>query len=161
MKEIPLAQGKVALVDDEDYGPLVLYKWRAQKRTNQRGSVNWYAVRNVGRKLVGMHNAIMCPPKGLLVDHKDGNGLDCQRRNMRLATPAQNNFNAPKQRNNKSGFKGVYLYKRPATFPWRAAIRAEGKYHYLGGHSTAEAAARAYDAKAAELHGEFARLNFP
>ena len=79
MKEILLTQGKVALVDDEDFEKLNRYKWYAMQ-TKQ----NWYSVRNIRinnkQTLVCMHREIINAPINKQVDHINGNGLDNQKR---------------------------------------------------------------------------------
>lgn len=149
-KEIPLSQGKVALVDAEDYERVSKYKWFA----NRRG-VLWYAIRTDGR--TSLHCFLMDAPKHLLVDHKNGDGLDCRRKNMRVATKAQNGMNRRIAADNTSGFKGVYRRGKK----WAAQIYLNKERHYLGAWQTPEEAARAYDEAAKRLFGEFARLNFP
>jgi hypothetical protein len=96
--------------------------------------------------------------KGILVDHRNGNGLDNRRINLRLCTDAQNRANRRLQRNNKSGFKGVFLNAKNGKF--LAHVQVNKKTFYLGSFVSPIDAAKAYD-KAAKLHfGEFARLNF-
>ena len=100
MIEIPLTQGKVALVDDADFAALNLYKWYAKKSDTQ-----WYAVRKEGvryktpkcrkkpkdtRKNIRMHNQLMNPQGDDIVHHKNENGLDNQRHNLECCTEAQN-----------------------------------------------------------------------
>lgn len=96
----------------------------------------------------------------LTVDHRDGDGLNNQRFNLRWATRTQQRCNTSLPKNNKSGFKGVRLvcdYPRP--HPWQAYITIQGKPSFLGYFATPEAAAEAYNL-AAELHfGAYARLN--
>lgn len=151
-KEIPLTQGKVAIVDASDYDWLMQFKWHAQKKSDK-----WYAGRAQGRNISFlMHREILDAPQGWLVDHKDGNGLNNTRNNIRLCTYAQNNFNTASYKGG-SLYKGVHRFKRG----WRAQIRKGGKQYSLGVYSTEEAAARAYDAAAKKMHGEFAYLNFP
>lgn len=158
MKEIPLTRGKVALVDDEDYERVNVFKWQAAP--SQSGI--WYAVRTVtvdGRRApCRMHRFIMGVPVGVLVDHRNRDGLDCQRRNLRVATGSQNGINSPKRKCNSSGFKGVRFYPRSSR--WDARIGYQGRKIHIGYFDTPEQAARAYDQKAAELFGEFAYLNF-
>lgn len=92
-----------------------------------------------------------------LTDHRNGDGLDNRRENLRIATQAQNLMNRGCPSNNTSGFKGV-TRKRDK---WAAECRAGGAKKRIAGFATAEQAARAYDAMAIEMHGEFAWLNFP
>ena len=157
MKQIPLTQGKFALVDDADYEYLSQWKWRY---------ISGYAVRwddsRPGRErgLISMHREVMHAPDGMQVDHINGNGLDNRRENLRICTHAQNMQNTGKHASNTSGFKGVFLDKTCKSKTWRAQIRIPGHRISLGSFTDPESAARAYDAKARELHGEFANTNF-
>jgi len=158
-KEIQLTQGYVTLVDDEDYEWLTQWKWRALKSRN-----DWYAVRTITRWLgkreaIYMHRAIMDAPDKMDIDHRDGNGLNNQRDNLRVCTTAQNAMNQSKHADNTSGFKGVCWDKQNGK--WKARIQVNGTNQHLGHFPTAEDAARAYDAASIEYHGEFAWLNFP
>jgi hypothetical protein len=155
--KIELTQGKTALVDDCDYDRISKHKWCVMK--DNRGKFR--AVRNTGMfpwgRMVYMAREIMNPPDGMKVDHiREQNTLDNRRSNLRICTNAQNSYNRGKNKNNTSGFKGVSLFAGK----WRALIAINGKLIHLGYYSTAEQAAKAYDAKAKELHGEFARTNF-
>lgn len=155
MKEIQLSQGKVALVNDEDFEWLNQWKWCAAKRGQ-----TFYATRLApGRKgAIHMHQ-LLVGNGTQRVDHKDGNGLNNQRLNLRPATHQQNMFNQRTYKNNTSGYKGVTWQKDCGK--WRAQIGMDGKKQYLGLFTNPEDAACAYDAKASELFGKFARLNFP
>jgi hypothetical protein len=101
----------------------------------------------------------MSDPQGFFVDHKDGNGLNNQRSNLRLATHAQNSSN--RRGHSKYGFKGVSENHRGIASPYKAAIRIGGSLIHLGCFKTTEEAARAYDAAARKAHGSYAFLNFP
>jgi hypothetical protein len=152
---IPLTQGKFAIVDDEDFEIVSQYKWCAERSSD---GLRYYAVRNEGGKLVRMHRLIMGFPKGN-VDHRDADGLNNSRSNLRLATTAQNGSNNRMARNNTSGFRGVSWNKTHGK--WQVGIEHQGKRHAKCWIDTPEEAAHIYDAMARELHGEYARLNFP
>lgn len=146
----------VALVDDDDYERVSQFKWYAH-----RGWNTYYAARRLskeeGEKCVLLHRIIMNVDDDRQVDHRDGNGLDCRRHNLRVCFRRQNARNRDKQYNNTSGFKGVFRNHRR----WMAKIGHHGSQVYVGTFDTPEEAARAYDARARQLHGEFALLNFP
>jgi hypothetical protein len=152
MKTIPLTRGKVALVDDEDYEELAQFKWYALK-----APTTWYAGRYVGggrtaSKKVKMHQVILGQSG---VDHRDSNGLNNQRFNLRPATQAQQLRNQRIRRDNTSGYKGVYWYRPDGK--WRARVYVDGRCHHVGTFDTAEAAAAARAAVLPQYHGEFAR----
>ena len=156
--EIPLTQEKTAIIDAADYPLVSQYKWCAHKV-----GYTFYAATNItdehGRRmLLHVHRLITNAPKGMDVDHINGNGLDNRTRNLRLATHAQNSRNSSKVKGT-SRFKGIHFYTR--TGKWQAQIQASGKRYGLGYFDDEVEAAKAYDAKARELFGEFARCNFP
>lgn len=159
MKEIPLTQGKAALVDDADYEWLMaMGKWYAFKHRNA-----WYAARmevaGNKKKPIRMHRQIVSAPANILVDHEDGNGLNNTRSNLRFATNAQNGMNRGPQVNNTNAYKGVSFGKHHKT--WRAQIQINGTVKHIGTFATPEIAARAYDEAAKRYFGDFAWLNFP
>lgn len=156
-KEIQLTQGKVALVDDEDFEWLNQWKWHAHERHNI-----FYAVcssRIDGKVSKKMHRQILNPGNDLQVDHIDGNGLNNQRINLRLCSHAQNIYNRGKLKSNTSGYIGVSWNK--AKKKWSARTERNGKVFFLGYYENADDAAKAYDRHAKEFRGEFARTNFP
>ena len=118
-----------------------------------------YALRQfyVGKKHVTlyMHQVVLPPRKGFVVDHINGEKLDNRRENLRYANLGQNQHNRRKLCTNTSGFKGVHWHKGK----WEAAIVKDNKKVYLGRFISKELAALAYNEAAKELHGEFARLN--
>lgn len=89
------------------------------------------------------------------IDHADGDKLNNLFSNLRLATRAENCWNAKLKVGNTSGVKGVSLDKR--TGQWDARIRCNGKQYFLGSHRLIEDAAAAVAKKRKELHGEYAR----
>jgi hypothetical protein len=152
MKKIKLTQGKFALVDDDDFDYLNQWKWYAHKN----GYV-FYAGRALGGKSIKMHRTILNNPVGMEVDHRNGNGLDNQRKNLRVATRTQNHANVAKLKNNTSGFKGVSYNKASKKF--HAYIRTGGKNSKtIGYFETAEEASFAYKKAAVEIFGEFAHF---
>lgn len=158
MREIELTQGKVAVVSDQYFEWLNQWNWSAIKYRD-----TWYAKRNIGtwpvsNKTILMHREITNALGGMQVDHIDGNGLNNQLHNLRLATDSQNKANRGKQRNNKSGYKGVSWDSRARK--WNAQIQVNRRCVHLGYFTDPIEAARAYDAAAPEYFGEFARLNF-
>ena len=153
MKEIILTRGKLALVDDEDYYKLIIYKWTALKAKNGR----WYATRFDGLAYTYMHAEIMKTKYGEDVDHRNHDGLDNQRHNMRVCTRSQNHANRRKLTPASSKFKGVCYHK--ATNRWRAYIKKDYVQRYLGIYNTETDAALAYNEAAIKLFGEFALIN--
>ena len=161
MREIPLTQGKIALVDDADFERVNAHKWYAQKRGSE-GNVIWYAYRRfrVRKSAKWGHIAMHKFLTGYkLTDHADNDGLNNQRENLRQVTDAQNCFNRRKIPGTSSRFKGVY--KDPTCARWRAAIRINGKTIRLGYFRDEVDAAQAYNFAAEEHFGEFAWMNTP
>jgi hypothetical protein len=160
MREIPLTKGYVALVDDEDYARCVRIEWRAYVEKRADGSIkNVYAYRRGRGNTLALHRFILgVDDREIQVDHRDRNGLNCRRGNLRAATESQNQANRGPQRNNTSGFKGVT--RRAKETKYIAQIKIDGKQRHLGRHVTPQEAACAVDAAAVELFGEFAHLNF-
>ncbi len=163
MREIPLTQGKVALVDDVDYDWLNRFKWCAHQNKNGL----WYAHREmrigVGRKnrlTVSMH----CEILGLKFgdkrqgDHQNHNGLDNRRANIRICTQGQNNCNARKSKLKTSCFRGVSW--DTISKKWRSRISVNNKTIFLGRFLSEELAALAHDFAAVRFHREFAIFNF-
>ena len=163
---IQLTQGYVAYVDPID-ADLADFKWSALVTDN--GLV--YATRGIDKdnkkSTELMHRVILSRMlkrilyRRELTDHKDTNGLNNTRQNLRLASQSQNLMNVTRFSNNKTGFKGVSIASRSkrqtGPLKWRADINIDGERKYLGLFDTPESAFDAYCKAAVELHGDFAR----
>lgn len=157
IKPIQLTQGFVAFVSGEDFDAVSRFKWCASVGRGGR-VVAVRSYRENGKTITVLMHRFIAKPLGLHVDHIDRNPLNNVRTNLRLVTHAINRQNTSRQKNNKSGFKGVMRDKRSGQ--WIARIRAFGVTHHLGVHCAAESAARAYDDAAIRLLGKLAATNF-
>lgn len=160
MKKIPLTQGQVALVDDEDYDRINAHKWYARF---DRTTNSYYAMRNSPtdgngkRKTILMHREVMNAKDGEQVDHINHETLNQQKPHLRLCSCSQNCSNRGLRPNNTSGFKGVSLDK--PTGKWKAYVSVDRKRRHIGYFETALKAAVAYDAAAILYYGSSARTN--
>lgn len=158
MRRIPLTRGLFAIVDNDDYHDLAQFSWRAspvsKTKPNKFRAQRSY-VDPFGRSLVERMHVRITGFK--MTDHINGNSLDNRRSNLREATPSDNRCNVAKSKG-QSFYKGV----SPTTSgKWRAGIRRDGVSLHLGTFDDELTAALAYDEAARNLHGRFARLNFP
>jgi hypothetical protein len=150
MIKIPLTQGQFALIDNQDYWLVKQFKWCA---AHEHGL--WYAKTRIGAAMPRMHQLLAgFPPFAL--DHKNGDGLDNRRRNLRPATPSQNGANKKLSTNNMSGYKGVVWHK--LCKKWCAFIKIKGAQLHLGVFTCKKDAARAYADAAKKHFGKFARV---
>ena len=155
MKEIKLLYCNiVTLVDDEDYERLNKHNWHV----SESGSVTYprRALDSRGRT-IRMHREILSVPLGMEVDHKDGDGLNNQKSNLRICASSQNRANARSRSNTSSKHKGVTWVK--ANRKWKAQIGINGTKRHLGYFEDEEDAALAYNRTALSFYGEFARPN--
>jgi hypothetical protein len=157
MKEIRLLNDEIALVDDEDYGLVSQYQWHL----HSEGYAVVTKAKPGGRQVIWMHRLVL--GTACDVDHKDGNKLNNQKSNLRLATDSQNGGNRKINRkgHKTSRFKGVCWHKEDQR--WRTTIKAKcagvNRQIYVGQFIDETAAAKTYNRKAIELFGEFAKLN--
>jgi len=167
MKKLKLSNGYYTLVDDEDFEELSKYNWHYKPTKKSRNT--GYVIRNSTvyerKKLkypwdIRLHRQIMNVIKTKeIIDHKDRNGLNNQRNNLRKCNTSENTINSISYLPNKtSKYRGVY-YKKDRN-KYVCKIVKNRKSIYLGSFINEEDAAKVYDAKAIELHGEFALLNF-
>jgi len=152
MKILPISGGQQVLLDDGDFEALSKFRWTAQKRKH-----TFHAARYEGKKYVYMHRLLVSAGPGEQVDHKDGNGLNNQRDNLRVATRAQNQMG---YRHDcvQRGSRGVYWHK--AAKKWMARLVHNQKGVYLGLFNNKADAQQAYNEASQRLFGDFAQRNF-
>jgi len=163
MGQIPLSRGYSTIVDDEDEMWLDWKKWFAiEEPTYKKVYVVRYKQKNKIRQMISMPHKILKRygykiPIRYTVDHKNSDSLDNRKSNLRICTMAQNNLNKSKRIIRTSKYKGLCHNKRHNR--WIAYITLNRKTYHLGYFDDEIEAAKAYNEKAKELHGEFARLN--
>jgi len=160
MKQILLSHGKFALIDDEDFERINKYKWYVIKHR-----YTFYAIRLVCeggkiKEMCRMHREIMklCKGDGVKIDHKNRNGLDNQKNNLRIASNSINGYNSKLKKNNTSGYRGVFKYNKNK---WYAQIQFNRKFYRSKSFLKKEIAAMEYDRMALQFYGSNAMLNFP
>lgn len=143
---VPLLNGGYAIVDEQDYELIAALNWSVH---NDRGNI--YAMNRANYDCTYMHRVIMGNPSRQ-IDHRDRNGLNNSRSNLRMATHSQNQANAKIPVTNKSGFKGVF----GRGGKWVASIRIDGRTQWLGTFTNKMDAVAVRKQKAIEIHGDFA-----
>jgi hypothetical protein len=157
MKEIRITDRKgnnyKILVSDCDYQYVSQFSWSIKKAHS-----TIYAKTRINHNKWGvMHRMIMKAKHGEQIDHRNHNGLDNRRRNLRSCCNTKNHMNGQMHRDNQSGYKGVSFDKRRGTY--RARLKHNGREVWLGSFTTATDAAIAYNKSAKKYFGEFAKLN--
>lgn len=159
MKEIPLIgkhSGLHAIVDDEDYEYLSSFSWHGKphhRTVYAQTRLEWS-----GKSLLRcMHKVLF--PDSVSVDHKDFDGLNNRRYNLRVCSSRENRMNSRPRTGSASGLKGVSWHKRQEK--WVASIRVNYRLIHLGSYGSKLEAATAYDKAATLYFGKFAYLNFP
>lgn len=166
--ELRLTTGEIAVIDDAEAnrvhevgfscgliwrGTIASMTWRGKKRRHTT-----YAVCTLAGALeLRLHRVILDATAPQVIDHRDGNGLNCMRANLRTTGFSGNSQNRGKSSGKSSTFKGVSLHKQ--TGKWSAQIKMNRTKTHLGLFATEQEAAAAYDAASKELFGEFARPN--
>lgn len=153
-KEIQLANGKVCLVDDGDYKMLSMYGWYAKENSNTT-YVYTQLHKNKTRRTVHIHQMLLLPPDGYVVDHINGNGLDNRRSNLRLCTQSQNRMNSKKSNRNNAGIKGVGWSKD--NNKWYAYITFEKVMRNLGHYINKDEAINARKQAEEKYYKEYAK----
>lgn len=153
---VPVGEELYSLVDEEDYELAASILWRPVPSTNTTYAHAWHRGEHVY-----LHRLLMGAPADLEVDHRNRDGLDNRRTNLRLATSSQNHANQPARNDETltSKYKGVYFDR--ARRRWAAMIQVDGRQRSLGRYDSEDVAAAAYDHAAYEAWGEFAVLNNP
>ncbi|WP_368859199.1 HNH endonuclease [Cohnella sp. GbtcB17] len=152
-KYIQLTQGRVAIVDDEDFKWLSQFSWCY----HQSGYAMRGARVNGRNQTYRMHRQIMDAQAGTEIDHINGNRLDNRKSNLRVTDRQQNSFNTRSRKGSLSNYKGVGWFARDGK--WRARIMLDRKEIHLGLFDTEHEAAEAYNREAVRLFGQYAKLN--
>ena len=158
MRKIPLSKGGkykgtfFALVDDEDFEKVNVFNWSVMKNDN-----TYYAMRVLKGKAILMHRMVINTPSKMQTDHIDGDGLNNQKKNLRICTVAENSRNRRLSGKNTSGFRGVAWIKKDKR--WRAMIKFDNKSIWLGQFTNKIEAAEAYNKAREKYYGDFAKLN--
>lgn len=155
--EVILSNGDKSLIDAADYVLIKNFNWHIAKCGKSRYASSTIGSWRKGNRIcVYMHRIIAGADSCHEVDHRNHDGLDNRRSNLRLCVRKQNNGNS-RHKLGKSGYRGVQPNKKR----WIATISIGNKRTHLGSFRTPEEAAKAYDAAAIEHFGEFATINFP
>lgn len=145
---IELTQGKVALIDAEDYARLSRWNWYYN---------SGYAKAYENGKRLRMHRVVLDAPEGVQVDHINGDKLDNRKANLRLASEFENQWNRGRRKDNTSGIIGVSWNRRDRL--WEARLYFTGQKRFLGTFKNKVEAMLVVDRAKREMHGEFARTN--
>lgn len=160
--------GSEILIDDEDYEIVSKYTWHIRKAKNTNYARTNIRISVGKQRGIHLHRLITNCPRNMMIDHINGNGLDNRRCNLRIVTRSQNLMNSKKpEGEHTSQYKGVCLTKWGKVskktgiqkYKWRTEIRKDTKGILIGYFETEIEAALAYNQKAIELFGEFAKLN--
>ena len=151
MKVVQLNQGKTALVDDDDFERVSKFTWFACKNR-----YTFYAQTKKNKKTIMLHRLICDCPKGYVVDHINGDGLDNRKCNLRIVSMSINAINSKIYSHNTSGIKGVYFHQQRQKWIAQMGYHKDGKKKtlYLVAFDNRDSAATAYRQAVEELHGQ-------
>lgn len=152
---VPLTQGYEAIIDAADAAEIGRYNWHVLRNPGKPTYAMRTQMCDGVKQTIRMHRVLLPTSKGIEVDHRDGDGLNNRRSNLRPATSSQQNYNQAIRSDNKSGYRGV-SWSRPNR-KWVAHIQIDGKAKHLGYFRCPTSAAITYAKAAAQLHGEFRR----
>jgi hypothetical protein len=144
------------LIDEADAPRVCRYRWSVTRHRH-----TWYAHATINGRTTYLHRYVLDVGHGdtRLVDHRNGNGLDCRRTNLRVANDQQNSSNIRRAKRSSSGYIGVYPIARSTK--WMVTVRDGSQRVYLGAYDDPVQAARVYDAYVRQKVGAFAKTNFP
>jgi hypothetical protein len=114
-RRIYLGQRKWAILDVEDYYKYADIGWALSGCERNLYAIGGIKNKNGEFELVRLHRAIMNPPYKRIVDHRNSDGLDNRRENLRIATKSQNAFNCRKRKTLHHNFTEFTLESRPAS----------------------------------------------
>lgn len=155
MGYVTLTKGFTAIIDVKDIKHAINKNWYAKVAGNTVYAKTTAYI-NGKRADLSLHREIMSAPEGLEVDHKNGDGLDNRRSNLRLVTHQQNMHNMRINKNNKSGHKGIFFCNRENK--WIAKIKVNSKTINLGYFSNIDDAITVRINAVSKYHGEFGRI---
>lgn len=151
MAEIVLTDGCIVTVDESDFEWLSQEDWQCDSHKYAH-IAKWVDGKTVTIK---MHRMILNAAAGTFVDHKDRNGMNNQRCNLRFATRSQNQMNKKQAKHSTSPFKGVKFCPKKKSKKWHARITVDGRRMSLGYYESAEAAFCAYRNASLLYHADF------
>jgi hypothetical protein len=159
-RRIYLGQNEYTIVEPADYYTFSKYNWILIRCNKKPYAISEFKIGRKKTKRMYLHRAIMKAPKRCLVDHRNCDGLDNRRANLRFATYSQNLANRSKTKSKTtSKYRGVSFNKFSGK--WGAVISFHYKQKWLGRFDNEVDAAKAYDKAARKYYKDFARLNFP